>query len=449
MKILFLTRKFAPQNYIGAIRPTKFAKYLVKKYNKKVDVICKEDTSEVIDTLVAEDIKGLSHLEIIPYCRWTTHIQMKYSEWASGIKLKNLRNNESSLSRGDGNIIVGWIKGTLKSAVRSFLYLVALYDSYLYGRRAIKRIKKIIPTDGYNAYFSTTSLIESYIVGKWLKNKYPDIVWVYDLRDPIRIYSYPMPARRIMKCILKKTVNLVDDVTGVSTSCVDEFKEAGHKAISILPNGFDYDDLKGQSEPEDRINDGKFKIVYTGTLYDGKRDVVPLLLLLLELTNESQIDLSKIEIHYAGKDAAIIKSNIASTGMNVKLIDHGFITRAESIRLQQSADVLLLMSWNSIGETGVVTGKFYEYLMIGRPICCFVKGNLANSTLRDLLEDSEAGVCYEEADASTHERMKEFITERYRVALGMLKPKDMKETKIQRFNYVKLTEQLNNLLCKN
>lgn len=445
MKVLFLTRKFAPQNYIGAIRPTKFAKYLTLLFNHEVDVICMRDTSDMKDILVEKDVAVLSNIFTLPYCKWTNWIEDKYSKQASAIKQSALVSKTIDVKKTSCS---QKIKSLVFSIARNILYLVSIYDSYIYGKRCIRNIKK----NGYkyDGFFSTTSLIESYIVGRFLKKKNPGIKWIYDLRDPIRIVNHPYIARKIEKNILEKTIPLVDEVTGVSSACVDEFKAGGHKSATILPNGFDYDDISGNEKSAvEKKSDGIFKLVYTGTLYDGKRDVTPLLLLLLELSKEGKIDLSKVELHYAGRDAGVLRKHISHENIKISLIDHGFISRADSISLQRNSDILLLLSWNNDGETGVVTGKFYEYLMNGKPICCIVKGNQANSALRELIEESDAGVCYEEADPKTYEKLKKFIIEHYRLAISNVETEADNRPNIQKFNYKNLALRLNSLLCNN
>lgn len=450
MKILFFTRKFAPQNYIGAIRPTKLAKYLTRLFSHEVDVICMQDNSNIKDKLIEKDITEISHIDILPYCKWCEYIKTQYNQQVSKIKTNQI-NNKPTLTK---STVILKIKDVIYLSIRNVLYLISIYDSYIYGKRTIKNLQQNKKFKEYKAFFSTTSLIESYIVGKWLKKHNPQIKWIYDLRDPIRIDAYPFISKKIMKNILKKIIPLVDEVTGVSEACVAKFKEFSHPSITVIPNGFDYEDIECFESKANikTLNERNLIIVYTGALYDGKRDITPLLLLLAELSQSFNIDLSRIEIHYAGKDFNILKENQKNTKVNINLINHGFITRKEALTLQRSADILLLMSWNSKNDTGVVTGKFYEYLMMSKPICCLIKGDLPYSTLRKLIQESDAGMCYEEADQTTREPMKEFLMEHYhRKIFHQANKKNyplVNSPKIQRFNYSNIALQINNLLCK-
>ncbi|MBD5357294.1 MAG: glycosyltransferase family 4 protein [Bacteroides sp.] len=410
MNILFLTRKFAPQNYIGAIRPTKIAKYLTRLYNCQVDVICMRDSEDIIDPMGQRDISSLHHIEIMKSCKWITKIKEWYAAKASKIKA-----NSTSITTPNSKIANSTdfnLKNKITHIARNILYLISILDSYIYAKRVIMYLNK--NKEAYSAFFSTTYLVESYIVGRWLKKNNPNIRWIYDLRDPIQIDSYPGTSGYIMRRILKKTVKSVDEVTGVSKACLREFEELGQINTHVVRNGFDEEDISSididKITQNTSLKNDSFKIVYTGSLYDGKRDVTPLLLLLLDLAKESKINLQNIELHYAGKDFHVLENSISKIGINIKAINHGFIPRDQSISLQLSANVLLLLSWNNIGDTGVVTGKFYEYLMMGRPIICLIKGNLPNSLLRQMIEETNTGTCYEEAATETHNIAKEYLS---------------------------------------
>lgn len=447
MQILFLTRKFAPQNYIGAVRPTKFAKYLIRIFSCKVDIICMQDDSGIIDPIGTKDIRDINSIHTLRPCKLTTAIRKKYDSKASKMKTEGLNSNfsysETPQKTNNKLSPIGW----LKKFIRGLFHLISLYESYNYGIRSVKYLKK--EDKKYDTFFSTTSLIESYIVGKWLKKHTPDIRWIYDLRDPLRINSYSGISRHIMKYVLKRTVKLVDEVTGVSQACIQEFIDFGHTSTHIIFNGFDPEDIQ-----EFRVNhesskvEDKFIIVYTGALYDGKRDISPLLSLLLDLHRDQTVDLGKIEFHYAGKDYHVLKNAMNITGCPLKVINHGFIPRDESIRLQLSADVLLLLSWNNRDDTGVVTGKFYEYLMMKRPIWCIIKGNQPMSLLREMITETGAGICYEEADESTHNIMKEFIRTTYKNKF-CAKPTNFDFKSVNRYDYHNLVGEIYSLCSKN
>jgi hypothetical protein len=61
----------------------------------------------------------------------------------------------------------------------------------------------------------------------------------------------------------------------------------------------------------------------------------------------------------------------------------------ESLSLQQSADILLLLHWNDIKAAGSIPAKFFEYLRAGRPIL-FV--GYENGDLAQIIRERDVGV---------------------------------------------------------
>jgi len=81
------------------------------------------------------------------------------------------------------------------------------------------------------------------------------------------------------------------------------------------------------------------------------------------------------------------------------LINHGYVSRAEALRLQQISDIFLVLSWNRHDSKGVLPGKFYEGIRARRTVLSLVSGDAAGSELNLLNEKFNYGFCYEEACA--------------------------------------------------
>ncbi|MFH1880951.1 MAG: hypothetical protein ABIK64_09160, partial [Bacillota bacterium] len=63
-RILLVSHCFAPQNKIGAVRPTKLAKYLLRM-GYEVTVLCGKDLSTVIDPLLMRDLDQLTDVHVV------------------------------------------------------------------------------------------------------------------------------------------------------------------------------------------------------------------------------------------------------------------------------------------------------------------------------------------------------------------------------------------------
>ena len=77
--------------------------------------------------------------------------------------------------------------------------------------------------------------------------------------------------------------------------------------------------------------------------------------------------------------------------------DKGFVTRAESLRLQQISDVCLVSSWNTDKDKGIMTGKVFEYFTNLKPIVAVINGNRPGSELAKVIHKVKGGVVVETA----------------------------------------------------
>jgi glycosyltransferase involved in cell wall biosynthesis len=69
---------------------------------------------------------------------------------------------------------------------------------------------------------------------------------------------------------------------------------------------------------------------------------------------------------------------------------YGLISRSEALEKQRKSQVLLLLDWNDPEETGIYTGKIFEYLAAKRPILAV--GGSEEGVISHLLCQTRAGV---------------------------------------------------------
>jgi glycosyltransferase involved in cell wall biosynthesis len=106
------------------------------------------------------------------------------------------------------------------------------------------------------------------------------------------------------------------------------------------------------------------KIVYTGSIYPGRRDPTPLFEALRLLGPEGD----KFRVQFYGSAPEAVGALADRAGVRHLVEAHPPVPFRESVRLQWDADVLLLLQWNSPKEEGVCPGKLFEYLASLRPI---------------------------------------------------------------------------------
>jgi hypothetical protein len=111
---------------------------------------------------------------------------------------------------------------------------------------------------------------------------------------------------------------------------------------------------------------------------------------------------------------------------------------------------LVLATWNNINEQGVLTGKFFEYLMLHKPIVAVVNGNQRNSLLKEIINDLEVGVTYEEINnLNDYAAMKVFLLKIYKQVMYLEKVEfNIKEDKVEYYDFKSITDRLINIYAK-
>ena len=151
------------------------------------------------------------------------------------------------------------------------------------------------------------------------------------------------------------------------------------KPKHVITNGYDPEDIKSIDE----TNSPYFNINYTGQLYLGRSNLSPVFEVLKKLTNSNAVSKEKIRFEYAGNGYQLVYSMASKYGMEDILINHGVVNREKSLKIQKNSKILVLASWNTKKEKGILTGKFFEYMMMDKPIIAAISGDDKNSILKE------------------------------------------------------------------
>ena len=232
------------------------------------------------------------------------------------------------------------------------------------------------------------------------------VPWVADLRDPWALDEwtiYPSALHRLrderrMRRALATAAAVIMNTAEAGSEVGRRFPELAGR-LSVVPNGWDFDDLSVPAEPRDP---DRFRVVYTGYSHvaAGFRhrrrrrlreatggsvrglDVLARSHLLLvdaveRAASEDPAIRERLELHVAG---AAPSADISAPFVT----DRGYLSHDGAVALVRSADVLFLPMHDVPPGRRVrtVPGKTYEYLASGRPIL----GALPDGDARDLLD---------------------------------------------------------------
>lgn len=243
------------------------------------------------------------------------------------------------------------------------------------------------PRKGWNkyAYRKASELIQEYrisyiittspphstqLIGLKLRNKYQNIRWVADLRDPwtdIYYYHnfYPTKcAKRIDAKYEKEVLKNADRLITVGKSLKELFsrKYPGiEQKTGIVPNGYDEEDFAGIAESKPDI----FTLSYIGTLSDSY-PLNGLLAALSELGKKG----AAFRLRFAGfvsENQRLLVSSALGRG-KVEFID--YTDHRSAIGYMADSSMLILIIPEHSSSRSIVTGKLFEYMASLKPILC-------------------------------------------------------------------------------
>ena len=386
MKVLFVVTAFYPEQAIGSIRISKFAKYFHKE-GVEISVISLTPPpwSSRDESLYFDALKDIN---------WQVIDQ------SSIFKKVFQRMRVATIGTVPGNAGVSKMKSkiTIKTKIRNLLqFFYTLLKGIDWSIRVKKHALKNLKNENFDFIFCSYPSFASPLGGIKLKKMGIGNKLIVDFRDPILSQkTSKFNLKYLLQEYIIKNSDLMTFISAGVQNQVDN-KIVNTKNL-IAPNGFDPQDIKNIKLDNNKNKDKKIlRFVYTGAIYGGKRDLRPFFAAISEIEPSLKDAKQKIRFEYAGREGDLFLSQATEYNLQSYVVDHGQLSRLDALRLQQESDICLLATWNTTFEQGALTGKIFEYFMFKKPILAIVVGNLPNSEICKIINRIDAGHCFEEA----------------------------------------------------
>jgi len=267
-------------------------------------------------------------------------------------------------------------QASMPGGVRSYLSHLAMswyrrrLNERMPGRTAFwpRQAKmKLMREPGFDLAVSSYGPPASHQIGLWAQ-KYFRCLWFADFRDLwilnhnyLGIWPFTLWERRLERQVIRRadcTITVSEGLRNVL------FKQYPNSDIRLIPNGFDPDDFQERTRQK---RNTKFTITYTGTLYDGKQDPIPLFEALAKLRNRDYSFASRVEVLFLGNASKRLTELIKRFGLDDIVHYQGVVSHEQALQAQADADALLLLNFDHAYD-GILTGKVYEYLAAKKPV---------------------------------------------------------------------------------
>lgn len=281
-------------------------------------------------------------------------------------------------------------KGTVKMPPefwRKFLsYLSAMFflpdNKKSWARAAFREAKTLMQLEQFDLIFVTGPPFSAFRAGKDLKSEF-GIPVVYDYRDlwhDNHFSKMPTPVHRIINRrmeynVLKKADKIIVINRRIKEKIMHEYKFLQHRDITIIPHGFDKDDIaRAGIEPK---HQDRMILTYSGLFYENITPKYLLKAFKLLLKEHPEIA-SNIHLQFIGVLRKSVFRMIQRLQLQSSVITTGYLPHLDALRKIKTSDVLWVMMGKSKNADTVSTSKVYEYIGTGKPIIGFTgKGVMA------------------------------------------------------------------------
>jgi len=304
---------------------------------------------------------------------------------------------------------------------------------------SVKTLSQYLKANHIDAIVSTGPPHTAHMIALKLKAKF-NIPWVADFRDPwtnidfyneLHLSSWADKKHRRLE---NKVLKSADHVVTIGITMGEEMVELGARQVSVITNGFD---VQSVSKDLDKM----FTLTHIGRL-GGSRNPKLLWGVLAELVAENIEFAEQCKVQLIGNVDGEVKEAVIASGLTKQVEFGKNVSNQESLAIQGRSQVLLLLINNTQNAKGILTGKFFEYISVSRPILAIgpLDGDAA-----DILNETCSGNMF---SPTQHKELKQHIMQCYeKFKTGELSVKTKGAEKYSRKNLAKEYTTLLTAVC--
>jgi Glycosyl transferase 4-like domain len=182
----------------------------------------------------------------------------------------------------------------------------------------------------------------------WIGNPYIDQHWMI---KPIHDY------------FARRTLLKAQGFVVVTQQAREKLQRMTDKPVLLSYNGYDPADFEGL-EDVGPLDPERLTIVHAGSIYPGRRDPTPLFQAIAALST----DRHKVRCLFYSDANGSVAALARQAGVQDCVEIRPAVPRAEILRVERQADILLECRWIDPAGDGVIPGKLFEYIGAQRPI---------------------------------------------------------------------------------
>ena len=433
-KILIITYYWPPAGGPGVQRWLKFAKYLPEFGWEPIIFTPENPSYPLIDESLMKDVP--ENLEIIKTKIWEPY-QLAEKLNKSNKKFKagqfDVGNNQSWKSK-----LSIWVRGNF-----------FIPDARVFWvNPSVKFLEQYLKINKIDVVVTSGPPHSLHLIGLQLKQKFPDIKWIADFRDPWTEISYYKHLKLTNKSDKKHRKMESDvfknaDIT-LATSYTDaeNFRKNGANAVCVT-NGFDESDssktlkFSHSQTLQPSNSQTKFTLSYIGVL-EQLRNPENLWNALNDLVKTNKDFAENFSLKFVGRIDDKILNSIENSSLKNHIDNLGYLSHDKAVDEMANSSMLLITNFPNESSKGIIPGKIFEYLATGKQIISFGPNE---ADVAKILDETNAGKHFNYQDS---EAIKNFISEKF----DLWKSGNLQENtgNIEQFSRRNLTKTLAQIL---
>ncbi len=375
-RVLMLGYDFPPQGGTGAVRITKFVKYLAH-FGWEPVIVCSTDLSATDDSLVA-DIPPGTEIHRVPLPKWARAILASSQPGSKTASGQTAPSTPPTMAIRLASALVRWGRG-----------LMVPDPLLLWVPGAVKVATRLLAQDEIDAIFTTSPPHSVQVAGLWLSRRFPHIPWVMDLRD---LWSeshllintpHHRPNHWLERRALSTAARTLVVTDGIRALTSDSFPTVPSERIVTVTNGYDPDDLAHMPE---RTANERLTLSFVGTLY-GFRSNTEFIPALRQLVQDEAMR-TRILVRFIGNIPQSVQEELAPLIEMGVVQMQSFVSRREAMLEMWQADLLLMLESDMLELRLSHSNKLFEYMATGNPILAVV----GDGEIAKLIRSVGAGV---------------------------------------------------------
>jgi glycosyltransferase involved in cell wall biosynthesis len=273
---------------------------------------------------------------------------------------------------------------------------VAVPDSYVgWYPFAVRAALGEARAQTFDALYSTSPPETSHLVAGTVHAR-TGLPWLADFRDPWMNLRLLTPASALHARLhrrLEARVCASADTVVVTTRWHESLVRAEYPRTRVvrIPNGYDGEEARAVAALAPKA--GSMRFVHAGTLTQ-RRSATSFLEGLAEFLGRRPDARGAIDVEFLGAREDESERAVARLGLADRVRFRDTVAHDETLRAERTAHVLLLIKHADSRYDGLVPGKLYEYIGLGRPVLALAPAGEA----RALVESLRRGEAADPAD---------------------------------------------------